>query len=240
MAAPKVQSIEKILADLDPGYRPARDLVRQQQEALPGRLEATKSGLNAQKDRAFQGITNRANRRGLTFSGIPIQEEANYLSTDFLPALASAEQQNQDQSFSLLGILADLARDARDKALGVRQQQQDRRFTFDENKRQRNFQQRQFDQSQALERELAQLQASTARASRGSGGRSTTPKPPSTKELYGSLNQDIAAAFQSGRAGEQFYTEDYVLPALMQAYPELEPQSIIDNVYRLRQVYLGQ
>src|SRR5690348_17276641 len=96
--APQVQTLAQAMAELDPAYAASRDVVSQQQAALPAKFNAQRAALTAEKGQGFNAINNQATGRGLSFSGIPLDEQATYLSTKYLPGMQAADyQQNQEQ-----------------------------------------------------------------------------------------------------------------------------------------------
>lgn len=80
------------------------------------------------------------------------------------------------------------------------------------------------------------VQASRSKASAGSRPTATQQK----NAAFAELGQDILAFFQSpnyrGRS-KPGYTEDTVIPQLIQAYPELTPADISKRVYALRKQF---
>jgi hypothetical protein len=152
------RSLDQILTELDAGYAPSRQLINQRLEGLPQQADAEIQGLNAQQGQAFNDILAGARDRGLGFSGIPIQEQAKYTATNFLPAVARVRQAQTDQKTSLFDALNNVNLDQRKTATGIYQTELDR----DEQKRQ-------FEQAQAAqERQAAASQAAAARAASAS------------------------------------------------------------------------
>ena len=95
--APTVQSLGDIMQELQPAVQGQVDVINAQKEANAGIYEAQRAGLDATKTREFNTINTQATGRGMTFSGIPLNEQAEYLSTKYLPGVqASHAQQNAD------------------------------------------------------------------------------------------------------------------------------------------------
>jgi hypothetical protein len=117
------QAIEDIIRELDAGYNPSRQLLQQRIDSLPSQADTQISGLNAQKDSAFNDILGGARDRGMGFSGIPIAEQAKYTATDFLPAVAKVRQAQNETQSSLLQALNDIGLDQRKTAYTVQQGQ---------------------------------------------------------------------------------------------------------------------
>lgn len=145
------RALKQILAELDSVYSPQKDVYSEQINALPGMQAAELGGLNQAKKDSFQQITQGANRRGVAFGGIPIGEQASYLGSSYLPAVANLKGRFQSQKSDLSLRLAELAAQQRQDAYGIRdyELQQDQR---------------------AEEMRLAREAAAAARASSGSSG----------------------------------------------------------------------
>ena len=120
---PKVQSISELMTDLAPGYNEQAKAIGQQQEAVGQQFEAQRQGLEAQKDRQFNVINDQATGRGASFSGIPLHEQADYLSTQYLPGVQASYAQENQQRLSLSQQLAQLRTEQRNRAFDTRQTQ---------------------------------------------------------------------------------------------------------------------
>lgn len=167
MAAPTVQSLDKILASLDPAYKPSEALYNQQIATLPGQEQTALGALDASKTNSFRDINTGANSKGLAFSGIPAAEQARYLGEKYLPAVAGVKSNTQTQQFTLQQALASLASEKRLKGLETQTHQQDVLNTYLENERERQFRAKQAE----LDR---QARAAEAAASRASSASNTT------------------------------------------------------------------
>lgn len=124
MATPQVQSLAQIMTDLDPGLAPSRDAIAKSQALLPQKYAAQKSALIAERGQGFNTINNQATGRGGSFSGIPIDEQATYLSTKFLPGMQAADTQMNEDSLALERESAGLYKDVYNNAFNTRNQQQ--------------------------------------------------------------------------------------------------------------------
>lgn len=123
---PVVRKRQVIQKSLDPVFNPQRQLLQKQISGVDQSLQGDIAGLEAKKTRAFEDITEGANRRGLVFSGIPLQEQAEFVATDFLPAQARLKQGAQDKKFALQQAMFELGERQRTQAESVFQQEQDR------------------------------------------------------------------------------------------------------------------
>lgn len=150
------RALDAIIKELDAGYNPSRDIINQQIKALPQQAESEIGGLKATQAQSFDNILAGARQRGLGFSGIPLQEQAQYTSSQFLPAVARVKQAQNESKTSLLSALADLGRQQRESASSIFQKELDR-----------DEQIRQFNAQLQAQRDA---EARAAAASRSSGG----------------------------------------------------------------------
>lgn len=149
------RSFDQVYAELGSAYDPSAQLVQQQINAIPASTDALVKQAEAKKDQAFDQILGGARRRGMGFSGIPLQEQAIYASTEFAPAIANVKSQAENRRVSLLEALNGMNRDRRSQAQSI----------YD-NELQREFAERQF---QEQIRQFNEQQAA-ARAAAGGGG----------------------------------------------------------------------
>jgi len=122
--APQVQSLADVMAQLDPAYSAQRGLIQQQQAGLGTKYATQQAGLDATKTQSFNKINTQATGRGLSFSGIPLDEQANYLSTAYLPAVANLKASQNTESSELSKQLADLYSNQYTSAFNTRNSQQ--------------------------------------------------------------------------------------------------------------------
>lgn len=159
-----VRSLEQILSELGSVYNPQIDSLRQQQSAIPQQISSEEQGLQAKQTDAFDQILGGARRRGLGFSGIPLQEQARYTSTEFLPALARLRQSGRQQASGLEDAILGVQERRNTLANQLRQAETDndlreRQFAFDQQK-----------YRDALEESRRQLEAANRAARSGGGG----------------------------------------------------------------------
>lgn len=117
------QAIDEILKELDAGYNPSRDLINKRLAAVPGEAEAQIAGLDAKKTAAFDSITAGARNRGMGFSGIPLEEQAKYSATDYMPAVASVRKSQNEVTNNLTDALNNINLDQRKTAYQIRDNQ---------------------------------------------------------------------------------------------------------------------
>lgn len=114
-------TIEQIMAELDrsAGYAADRGILQQRYDALPGQANAEIGGLDAKLTQANDNILQGARARGVGFSGIPIQEQAQYAATDYAPAVARVKTAQNEQQAGILSSLNALSRDQRTQAQSI-------------------------------------------------------------------------------------------------------------------------
>lgn len=162
---PVVQSLDQILAELDPAYAPQRQLFQQQQTLLPGQQATAKQGLEVGKQNAFRDVNTNANSKGLAFSGIPAAEQTRYLGEKFLPAVANMESDFQKQGFTLAQAIASLEGEKRLKGLDTRSGQEKVLQAYQEAERDRQFK---------AQQQREQIAAENVRAARASAAKPDT------------------------------------------------------------------
>lgn len=199
MAAPTVQSVEQIVSELAPVYQGSIDVVNQRRAQLPQMFDAQRQALGAEKVQGFNQINNQMTGRGISFSGITADEQANYLSTKYLPGLTSLKQQENEQNLSLDEALAKINQDRQSRAIDTRQKQQSSLESYLAEERQRAWEQQKFQAEQAMERARMAQQASIAAADRQAqyGGASTT-----------GLVGDIAKTFEAKKGRDKFVSPE--------------------------------
>lgn len=223
------QALSEILAQLDPVYNPQKAIIQQQQAALPGQQQAEQAGLDTAKTNAFGDINVQANDRGLSYSGMPIAEQAKYLGTSYLPAVAKLKTNYSDRNFSLQDTLAKLEADRVKQGQGI--------YTSQVNA----------EADAAAKVQAAQIAARASAAANpglslgGLGGGGGTPGAAAPQSIQQSLGQDIASLLngyqQKYGAG---YSERTALPKLYKLYPELSQDQIRAQFYGYRKQNYGE
>lgn len=123
--APAVQSLNQIMAELQPGYTAQRGVIAKGIQNTNETYKASELALDADKTQGFNQINDQATGKGVgrAFSGLPIVEQAEYLSTKYLPGKQAAKAQQQKDILTLEGQNAALDTDIRNKAFGARENQ---------------------------------------------------------------------------------------------------------------------
>lgn len=169
--APKVQSLAKISSSLNPAYKASKNVVNQQINALPEKYDAQRAAINAERGQGFNAINNQATGRGGSFSGVPVDEQATYLSTKYLPGMQTADYQENEEGLTLQGMLADINKEKRLQAMDIRRGQ-----VSDLNSWRQMIQQQQFQAAEAAkERSFTAGQNAADRAASAAQSAAETP-----------------------------------------------------------------
>lgn len=224
-------TLDQILSELDnsAGFGGQINNLRAKQAEIPNQIQAEEQGLQARQTQAFDSILGGARQRGLGFSGIPLQEQAKYTSTEFLPALARLKQSGREQQMGLEDAI--LQTQERRRAMGQSIYDNDQQRVMQE--RQFAEQQRQFNEQLAMQkRAQASSAASQFRPSVGAPqtkGAQTPPPANFVRRQDGGFNftdqsgkamsagkyaqvmgQDIRdVLYQMGEAGDKYSQQLY-------------------------------
>lgn len=121
--APTVQTLDQIMAELQPGYTGQRQVIGKGIVNTNETYKASELALDAAKTQGFNEINSQATGKGTTFSGVPADEQATYLSTKYLPGKQQAKAQQQADILTLEGQNAALDTDVRNKAFSTKGEQ---------------------------------------------------------------------------------------------------------------------
>jgi len=121
--APTVQTLDQIMAELQPGYAAQRQVIAKGIQNTNETYKASELALDAAKTQGFNQINEQATGKGTAFGGVPIEEQAEYLSTKYLPGKQAAKAKQQEDILTLEGQNAALDTDIRNKAFSSREQQ---------------------------------------------------------------------------------------------------------------------
>ena len=191
--APKVQTLAQAMAELNPAYSASKNVINQRISGLGAKYDAQRAGINAERGQGFAAINNQATGRGGSFSGIPIDEQATYLSTKYLPGMQMADFQQNQEGLTYKGQLADIDKEVRTTAIGrvdkqksdlnswnsaraaeqaaAREAEKSRQFQAKQAAAQRNFQASQA----AKERAFTASQNTMSRAAKAASNAASTP-----------------------------------------------------------------
>jgi hypothetical protein len=123
MAAPAVQNLSDIVAQIGQAYAPQQALIDQSITANDQSGAAQTAGLQAKQTQAFSNIDQAATNKGMAFSGFSPDAQAKYTGSTYLPALANLQNTIASTRNSLLGKKAGLDTQANTQAFSVHQGQ---------------------------------------------------------------------------------------------------------------------
>ena len=123
MAAPVVQTLDQIMAELAPGAQGQLSNIDKRRGLIATNAEAQKSGLEAAKVKGFNTINNQMTGRGISFGGIAADEQAQYLAEKYLPAVAGVDMSVNEQNLGLDNEAAKIQADMRNNAIQMREGQ---------------------------------------------------------------------------------------------------------------------
>lgn len=121
MAAPAVRDLNKLIAQIGQSVKPQQALIESDIAANDKAGAAQIEGLGAQKDQAFNDITQAAQDKNMFFSGFSPSEQAKYTAGTYLPALAQLQATIASTRSQLLGKKADLQKGVFDTAFATRE-----------------------------------------------------------------------------------------------------------------------
>lgn len=213
------QSYNQLGAVYDPQVKQIQTEIGQ----LDPQLQSTLSSLDQAKVNAFSDITNSANSKGMLFSGFAPDQEAKYIGTTYLPAVANAKAAGLSAKNSLLEKINEInAQRASQAQSNVSASQTAAADAAYKNAQLGLAQQR--------------LNISAARAAQGGG-----PKAPTTQQTQASFNKDLSSIFQGydpKNKAMNYYTEKVVIPQLMQKYG-YSSDAVAKQVYAYRKAAFG-
>lgn len=204
MAAPQVRNLADILAEYQAAGKPQieaidTDINNNEQSGL-----AQVQGLDATKTKAFGGIEQAAQNKGMLFSGFAPDAQANYLGTTYLPELAKLQGGIASVRNTLTGKKADLATQWNTQAIDTRNKEQSAYEQYQQQEQQRAWEAEQ--NRIKMEFEAKQQAANRAAQARASSAASAASKP--TRDEYTSAHQMLDGQLKrvkdSGYAGELF------------------------------------
>lgn len=118
--APTVQNLDAIVAELQPSVQGQTDNINAQKAANAAIYDAQRTALEAEKVEGFNQINNQATGRGMAFSGIPLNEQAVYLATKYLPGIQQSNAQQNADALAYDREIADLNANVFNKAFDTR------------------------------------------------------------------------------------------------------------------------
>lgn len=224
---PVVQTLAQVMADLDPAYAGQTSVIQQKQAGLGAKYDTQRQALTAEKGQGFNAINNQATGRGLSFSGIPLDEQATYLSTKYLPAYAQTYTNQNEEDLTLQGQIADINADKTKTAYGTVQQQ-------NQNLNSWNMQEAQL-AAQARENQLNR--EASARESAANRAASAAQEAGPTSQQF--LIERFGSGYGQGDNATNGWTEN-VLAGQYAATYGLSRKDALAQIYAFRKQYYGK
>lgn len=251
--APTVQNLSDIMAELNPSIQGQTDVINKQKAANAATFDAQRSALEGAKTKGFNQINEQATGRGMAFSGIPLNEQANYLADKYLPGIQAANAQQNANSLAYDREIADLGANVFNKAFDTRNTQtmslndwnkmlsgQD--FSRSERIAGQDFsssqadKQRQFQAEQdALQRNFTASQNAANRAASATRDVADNTPPP----LSVGLTQLFSGYQPAYNGGQKYYTENNIIPQVMSTY-NMSKADASRAVYSFRKQTFGE
>jgi len=233
-APPVVRDLNALIGEIGAAYAPQKEIINQQIQQADQSGVAQRAGLQAQQTQAFGQIEQGAQNKGMFFSGFSPDAQAKYIATTYLPALANLESSINQVKQGLYGKNAELDSQTRTQAFNVREGDVAAQRAWQADQEQRAFQaEQQRLQMEAQARENAANRAAQAAASRASAAKNAPPP----------VNKFLDDAFYgykpASKGGTAYYTEDQVIPALVQNYGMSKKQAA-ELAYGYRQAKFGE
>ncbi|UOF80551.1 hypothetical protein [Caudoviricetes sp.] len=118
---PPVRELQSLIAEQQQAIAPQKALIDQSIEQNAAAGAAQEAGLAATQKKAFGNIEQAAQNKGMFFSGFSPDQQAEYTSSTYLPALAQLQATIAQTRSNLLGKKADLDSDVFKTATGMRE-----------------------------------------------------------------------------------------------------------------------
>lgn len=226
--APKVETLAQSVAALAGGFDEQRNLINEQIAGLSSQYGAQREALEGTRSQQFNKINEQATGRGMAFSGIPLYEQTQYLANSYLPGLTNLANQENEERMKYRTNIAQLNSQQQQAALSRIDQQQAALNQW-------NLQQSQLAAQAEQARLDRQFQASQSALSRNFQAGTSAAKAPNSvalTELFKGYKPHYAG-------GQKYYTEDYVIPTLMDQQG-LSRKQAESSVYEYRQRVFGE
>lgn len=114
-----VPTYQDAYSQLGSVYDPQIQQVNTEMGQLQPQEDATLASLDQAKVNAFRDITQGANAKGVMFSGVPIDQQAQYVGTKYLPAVANTKTSFQNSRNSLIDKINQINAQRATQAQGI-------------------------------------------------------------------------------------------------------------------------
>lgn len=116
---PPVPTYDQVYGSLGGVYDPQTQVVQSEIDQLAPQQQVQQSALDQAKVNAFKDITDQSNARGVLFSGVPINDQAQYVGTKYLPAVANLQSTFQNNKNTLLDKINQINSQRSQQAQGI-------------------------------------------------------------------------------------------------------------------------
>lgn len=224
MAAPIVQPLSQVIAELNPAFAGQEAVIQKKQAGLGAKYDAQRSGLIAEKGEGFNAINESMNSRGLAFGGLTGQEQARYLSTKFLPGMQAANEQQNNEDLELQGQIAQIGTQKTTQAMNMVEKQKSDLNSW-------NMQEASL-AAQARENALNR-QASAAEAAANRAAQQRADAPPSINQYI----SDSLASYYNGENVKNGWTEDVLARQVAAQYGITKQEALSKYIYPTRKKF---
>lgn len=167
---PQVRELNDLIQTLQVGVQPQKALLDADILATETAGKAQEAGLAATAQKEYGNIEQRAQNKGMFFSGFSPDQQAEYNSTTYLPALAQLQATIAGTRSQLLGKKADLDSKVFDSAFQAREGDVNAKRTWDAAETQRQWEAKQAEVDRAFKasesaKDRAAAEAAARRAS---------------------------------------------------------------------------
>lgn len=201
-------------------YDPTRNNIKTQIGQAGEQGAADEQALYGAQNTAFKNIAQMASNKGMLFSGFTPDQQAQYNSTKFMPALAQLRGKVQDNIARLQSSLLSMDSDQRKQAMQMQTDQQGKLDAYNSEQDRRKFEQQQADL--AYQREMEKLQktqsfeasqsAANRAASSASAGKPATDFLNYIKQQFSSAGGNLKSSRQTqDRWAQQWFLDNGIL-----------------------------
>lgn len=187
--------LQAIYNQLESVYAPQRQTIEAQRPIAEQEAIAARASLDQAKVNAFRDIGQQANRQGMFFSGFQPQEQASFVGTKYLPALAGVESSLQQRKLNLEDQLNKL------KGAQMQQAQSSYAAMIAEQNRQREAELKRQQDMQIAQMRIAASRSSTAKQPANTGkGYSMGQKAGNAGYFFTGPNKNPVSMYQFASA----------------------------------------
>lgn len=209
---PPVRELQSLIAEQQQAIAPQKALIDQSIEQNAASGAAQEAGLAATQKKAFGNIEQAAQNKGMFFSGFSPDQQAEYTSSTYLPALAQLQATIAGTRSQLLGKKADLDLDVFKTATGMRENDMQVLRSWEKMTAEQQFNASEADKQRVFTAQQNEA-ARQAQAREGAANRYAASQANAGPSAAERKQADVAAAtgfFRSVAGGDKFvHQQDY-------------------------------